>query len=432
MTNGEIDRLGFRIGSSSEVKGNDLEQLQAYRQTFQQPLSRVFSFVLSSARKIDKQCIVTYRIKRIDTIIEKLRRFKENNNGKMTLSRMWDIAGCRCIISVPGVEKLYQLKDVIINEYGNSCKINDRIQKPQASGYRSLHIYVKDQETKKPIEIQIRNKAQHNWATLVEIVDLLYGSQNKEQGNKDPLGRFLYLFSKAESLSDTEFSEMLKMERRMKVFEKMSRVLTGNYLNIRQQWMQQQQLGSYYVITANKKQSEILSYPTFEKAEAAYYEKYLTNSDCNIVLTHIQNPEFEQISMAYSNYILAMHAFFDDYRSLLANRIVDNLRSGHYRLFIKLFRIYNYDVRSHFENMSLEVKRIDSCSRNPRISKNQINKWIKEINNRISLWRSETIAFGNKLGFVSSGSKFKKWLVGTRIKQLARAITEGQSVLRRK
>lgn len=430
MTNGEIDKLGTRIGNSSEVTNEDLDRLQEYRQTFQQPLSRVFSFVLSAARKLDRQCIVTYRIKRIDTIIEKLRRFKKNENGKMTLSRMWDIAGCRCILSAPGDEKIYQLRDIILNEFGDCCKVNDRIARPQASGYRSLHVYVKDKQTQKPIEIQIRNKSHHNWATLVEIVDLLYGSQNKEQGEKGQLGRFLYLFSKAKDLSSKEFSEMLTIERRMKVFEKMSRVLTGNYLNIRQQWMQQQQLGCYYVITANKKESEILSFPTFEKAESAYYEKYLANSDCNIVLTHIQNPEFEQISMAYSNYILAVHAFFDDYRSLLADRIVESLKSGNYHRFIKLFRIYNYDVKSHFENMSLEVDRIQTCSKNPRISRNQINKWIKEIKIRIMRWRDETIAFGSRLHRVSLDSRFKNWLVGTRIKRLAKAVSDGQSVLR--
>ena len=77
MTKGEIDRLGAKIGASSVVESADLEQLQEYRQTFQEPLSKVFSFVLA-ARKIDRQCIVTYRIKRIDTIIGKLRRFKNN------------------------------------------------------------------------------------------------------------------------------------------------------------------------------------------------------------------------------------------------------------------------------------------------------------------------------------------------------------------
>ena len=56
MTKGEIDRLGRKIGTSSEVAQEDLDKLQEYRQTFQEPISNVFNFVLAVARKIDKQC----------------------------------------------------------------------------------------------------------------------------------------------------------------------------------------------------------------------------------------------------------------------------------------------------------------------------------------------------------------------------------------
>lgn len=113
MTKGEIDRLGQKIGASAEVSQEDLDKLQEYRQTFQEPISNVFNFVLGAARKIDKRCIVTYRIKRIDTIVEKLRRFYENPNGKMSLSRMWDIAGCRCIFNTANEDKLYKLLNII-------------------------------------------------------------------------------------------------------------------------------------------------------------------------------------------------------------------------------------------------------------------------------------------------------------------------------
>ena len=425
MTKGVIDRLGLKIANSSELTNNDLAQLQEYRQSFQEPISRVFSYVLKAARKIDKQCIVTYRIKRIDTIIEKLRRFKDDNNGRMNLSRMWDIAGCRCIMNISDNEKLYLLEDAILNEYGRDCKINDYVAKPRESGYRSIHIYVKDSQTQKPVEIQVRNKPQHNWATLVEIVDLLYESKNKEMGNNGPLGRFLYLYSKAKELSEQDFSEMLRTARRKKVFENMSKVLTRNYLNIRRQWLKQKQHGCYFVITANKKQSEIVSYSTFKEAEEAYFQKYLSNSDSNIVLTHLQNPGFDQISMAYSNYVLAMHAFFDDYRALLAERIIECVKTERYRLFYRYFRVYNNDVRSHFRNMSLEAKDINTCKADPNISRNQINSWVKEIQSRLSLWQGETATFLRRLSLVSRGSRFKRWLIRNRIKRLAKAVTEG-------
>lgn len=431
MTKGEIDRLGQKIGASAEVSQEDLNKLQEFRQTFQEPISNVFNFVLGVARKVDKQCIVTYRIKRIDTIVEKLRRFHENPNGKMNLSRMWDIAGCRCILNSTDEDKLYVLLKKMQKEYGRDCKVNDYVAEQKDSGYRSIHIYVKDHQTQKPIEIQIRNKAQHNWATLVEIVDLLFGTKNKEHGAESLLGRFLYLYSKAEDLTKEEFSEMLKIERKVKVFERMSNVLTRNYLNIRRQWLKQKTKGSYFVITANKNGSEIVSFPTFKEAETAYYEKYLANSDSNIVLTHLRMPDFNQISMAYSNYVLAMHAFFDDYRVLVSRKIIMCLKDGFYYKFFKYFKIYTSNVRCHFENLSLEIQSINDCNNDPTISRNQINKWVGEINTRLNLWVRETRVFLREIGRESWRNPLKRWLVKNRMKQLQKAIAEGQKPIKK-
>ena len=430
MTKGEIDRLGERIGSSKNVSTEDLHTLQEYRQTFQTPISHVFSFVLSASRRIDKQSIVTYRIKRIDTIVEKLHRFHDDVNGKMKLSRMWDIAGCRCILNTLDSEKLYKLLGLIEAEYGPDFKINDYVKVRKDSGYRSIHVYVKDKQTGIPIEIQIRNRVQHNWATLVEIVDLLYGTKNKELGVNSKLGRFLSLYSRASELSEDEFTEMLKIERKMKVFEKMSKVLTGNYLNIKKQWLKQKQKGNYFVIAANKRGSEIISFPTFEEAEAEYFNKFLERSDSNIVLTHLQWPDFDQISMAYSNYVLAMHAFLDDYRVLVAKSIIQCEREESYFKFIKYFKIYNSNVRCHFENLALEVEGIGSCSADGTIPRNQINKWAGEIRDRIDLWKRETESFLGVLYRETRNRFFIRRLVLRMINRMAKSAIDGQKVIK--
>lgn len=429
MTKGDIDRLGQRIGASVEVEIVDLNMLQDYRQTFQDPISRVFNFVLTESRQIDKNCIVTYRIKRIDTIVEKLHRFHQNTQGPMQLSRMWDIAGCRCIFNSHDNGKLYKLLDVIRDEFGNDCKVKDYIKTPKSSGYRSIHIYVKDALTNKPVEIQIRNQEQHNWATLVEIVDLLYGTKNKEHGAINRLGRFLYLYSHASDLDEKGFAEMLKTERRMKIFERMSRMLTSNYLSVKRQWLKQNRKGSYFVITANKNGSEILSFPSFKEAESTYYEKYLSNSDSNIVLTHLKMPNFEQINMAYSNYVLAMHAFFDEYRNMVSKRIIHYVRDGAYIKVVRYFNYYNNNVKCHFQNLSLELKGINSCYSDLTITKNQIGKWVKEIKNRLQQWVKETDYFFRILGRETRGDLMMKMLLKSRIKHMIKAVSEGQKSL---
>ena len=291
--------------------------------------------------------------------------------------------------------------------------------------------YGNDHQTQKPIEIQIRNKTQHNWATLVEIVDLLYGTKNKERGAESQLGRFLYLYSKAENLTKDEFSEMIKIERKVKVFERMSNVLTRNYLNIRRQWLKQKTKGSYFVITANRKGSDIVSFPTFKEAETAYYEKYQANNDSNIVLTHLRMPDFNQISMAYSNYVLAMHAFFDDYRVLVSRKIIMCIKGGFYYKFVKYFKIYSSNVRCHFENLSLEIQSINDCNNDLSISRNQVNKWVGEINTRLNLWVRETRVFIGEIGRESWSNPLKRWLVKNRLKQLQKAVKDGQAPINR-
>ena len=226
---------------------------------------------------------------------------------------------------------------------------------------------------------------------------------------------------------------MIKLERKKKVFERMSEVLTRNYLNIRKQWMQQKHKGDYFVITANKKGSEIISFPSFEEAEKAYYEKYLSNSKSNIVLTHIHEPAFDQISMAYSNYVLAMHAFFDDYRILLSKKIVQCLKEKSYLKFIKYFNCYNSNVKCHVENLCMEVNAIESYSNDPTFtSYSQIAKWLKEIKDRLSLWKKETMDFLDVLTVEIKGSVLIEWLVSNRMKKMTKAVLDGQKPLSKK
>lgn len=425
MTKGEIDRLGERIGKSTgSISESDLKMLQEYRATFQRPIAEVFAFANSTARKIDKQCIVTYRIKRIDTIIEKLRRFSDSPEGAMQFSRMWDIAGCRCIMNSPDNTKLYQLLSAIKTKYGQQCKVKDYIENPRESGYRSIHIYVKDENTGKPVEIQIRNKQQHNWATLVEILDLLYGTQNKEYGQTGQLGEFLYLYSRKDKLTDKEFAKLIAIEKGKKIFEKMSSTLTSNYLNTKSQWLKQQFRGSYYVIEANKTASTIESFPSFEEAEQQYYFKYVNKKDSNIVLTHLSHPTFEQISMAYSNYVLSMHDFIDEYRTLISSKIVESVRKKKYWLFRKQFKIYFRNLRCHFKNLRQEATKIENCEQSAGIKKTQLNKWKNDVIHRINTWKVETRDFLKLLATVSYKDSLYRWLIRRRIRKMGKIVSE--------
>lgn len=100
------------------------------------------------------------------------------------------------------------------------------------------------------------------------------------------------------------------------------------------------------------------------------------------------------------------------------------IKDGLYYKFFKYFEIYKSNVRCHFENLSLEIQSINDCNSDPTISRNQINKWVGEINTRLNLWVRETEVFLREISLESWRNPLKRWLVKNRMKQLQKAINE--------
>ncbi len=125
------------------------------------------------------------------------------------LQRLQDIGGCRAIVT--DINKVYELRDNITKKFSNHIlvKENDYIKEIKDSGYRSIHLIYKYQAkihtdfNKHLIEIQIRTKLQHAWATSVEILGTYLNEPLKSsQGNQevlDLLKKISLLFSCTEN-----------------------------------------------------------------------------------------------------------------------------------------------------------------------------------------------------------------------------------------
>ena len=182
-TSNEYKRLGERIRSNPlNISEDDYLALQELRLTYKEPLAIVFKAIERAAYKVDPNCICTYRIKRIESIISKLIRFPH-----MQVNRAEDIAGCRCIMTnTENVYKLFNKLQKIMDRLSLEITgaVHDYIEKPKDSGYRSIHLNVRLKGDKRVVEIQLRALEHHNWATLVEITDLLFCTKLKELGKK--------------------------------------------------------------------------------------------------------------------------------------------------------------------------------------------------------------------------------------------------------
>jgi ppGpp synthetase/RelA/SpoT-type nucleotidyltranferase len=146
--------------------------------TFQVSLRR-------NAKLIDSRIpVVAQRIKRLPAITLKLGLLPN-----LSLTQMQDIGGCRVILSsVPAVNRLVRLyeRSQIKHEL---IRKDDYIKEPRDSGYRGIHLvyrYYSDRSkdyTGLKVEMQVRTRLQHAWATAVETV-----STFKQQALKSGLG----------------------------------------------------------------------------------------------------------------------------------------------------------------------------------------------------------------------------------------------------
>jgi len=166
--------------SSSKKSINEATNiLNSWRAIHSYPL-HIFQMTLKNiSKKYDKNSLTAQRLKRATSIINKLTRKYEGRSPSMQLSQMQDIAGCRAIVkNVETAKRMYEDYYLKGNLKHKRVGKKDYITSPKKDGYRSFHIIYEYKSDKGKteynglrVEIQIRSKLQHLWATAVETVD---------------------------------------------------------------------------------------------------------------------------------------------------------------------------------------------------------------------------------------------------------------------
>lgn len=181
---GEIDRAG-KYMMDWWTNAADLPYVQ-WRDPFRTvsnwrlchalPLNVIQAGLRVRIRRIKQNAIVAQRLKRFPSIMNKLVR-----ESDMKLSQMQDLGGCRAIFSnvesVLAIYHMYYQPELRFSEEG-ALKCYDYINNPKEDGYRGIHVvarYHPRVEEREPwngqrIEIQLRTKLQHAFATAVETV----------------------------------------------------------------------------------------------------------------------------------------------------------------------------------------------------------------------------------------------------------------------
>ena len=205
---GYINRAGdilISSGTSEEEKNKAIEILDNWRAIHSYPMHVFKKRLKEKSKHLDGTSLTAQRLKRVPAILCKLKRRYEGRSPTMQLSQMQDIGGCRAVLSnITLARKLYQ--DYYIKGDLKHKKVNEKdyITHPKKDGYRSIHLvyqYKSDKNKKEYngllVEVQIRSKLQHIWATAIETVDFFTRQAIKSNEGQSEWMDFFRLVSSA-------------------------------------------------------------------------------------------------------------------------------------------------------------------------------------------------------------------------------------------
>jgi hypothetical protein len=287
------------------------------------PINTFQATLRNRLRKIDPAALVAQRLKRTPSIVNKLARIKG-----MNLARMQDIGGLRAVVGTMKqlsiLSEEYSKKNLsheIVSQY-------DYVQHPKNSGYRSIHIvYRYKARTISPydgllLELQLRTRVQHSWATAVETAGtFLEHALKSSEGPSEWLAFFALVSSAFAYLEGTPrvaaYQDLSRIETFEKTLEHAAKLrvrerLQG-YSTAVQEIAPSAKRAAFYLVNLNlnDKTVNITSFARDQliSANARYAEEEKnTDVSCNQVVL-VSAGSIESLRRAYPNYFLDTHEF---------------------------------------------------------------------------------------------------------------------------
>ena len=322
----QVDKAGFTLTNATadfQEYFDALKIINNWRSAHSYPL---LNFRLNLARKLRNICpnaIVAQRIKRLSSIEAKLLR------QSTQLSQMQDIGGCRAIVNnIRQVEALvasYQR-----SRFAHTFKASkDYIASPKPDGYRGVHLIYQYKGLPKQnsaydklrIEIQIRTKVQHAWATAVEAVGIFTNEALKSNiGNKDWLRLFALMSSqmalqeRTTIVTNTLDDEVGRIREIRELEGKLRAIRTLDAYRATIRWAGEQlKTASYFLLeydyNDNTINVQVFAKGRSQEANLAYtrHESAVKDGSKNIVLVSVDS--VNALKRAYPNYFLDTKEF---------------------------------------------------------------------------------------------------------------------------
>lgn len=323
-----VKRAGKSISEGSPEQG-DYDLVDRWRASHGYVINTFQIWIKRKIQKLDLNVEFAQRLKRRNTVFDKLLR--RNANGDLLISdvsAMHDFAGCRLIFE--NLDELRQFRDymhsaVVMKNVRHQLRYDpekyDYIEHPKESGYRGIHDVYRHlprgserEEGKKPwdnllVEIQYRTRAQHAWATAVEISDLVDGEKTKFEMDPSKRGRFFAIASEIIARNHEHIEkaflnsstvelqkELQELENELGILQRLSALKT---------FADEDKLQQHNVLNITRAENgdltlEVLPFSQAADAIAKATELESSGSSLNAVYVRADNPA--QLRSAYRNY----------------------------------------------------------------------------------------------------------------------------------
>lgn len=323
----EIDRAGLALVSGlQEERDKAIPIVNAWRASHSFPLNTFQVNLRVRARALDPKAIVAQRLKRLKSIEAKLSR-----EPHMKLSQMQDLGGCRAVVgrvaSVSNLAAQYEADGYRIR--------NNYIDRPKPDGYRGIHVVGRYHTESKPhsvwnghrVEIQLRTRLQHAWATAVETVTTFTGQGLKFGTGEEAWRRFFALMGAALAAREgTAIVEGTPTDAKERVDElrdlaKQLRVVAS--LNTWRKTLRTlprrntSRATSYLLILdLDKRAISVRGYKTARSASTDYalYEKAVSRQSKRLDVVQVSATSVDELRRLYPNYYSDTQAFILAFR----------------------------------------------------------------------------------------------------------------------
>lgn len=303
----------------------------SWRDSHALPMRCLRASVIHYLRACGIQGLTAARLKRMQAIRRKLRRIELN------LNQLQDLGGCRAILST--IDDVHALVGTLRGKIRHELWAeDDYIAQPKADGYRSHHLRFKFVGRNhqhvydgRRIELQVRTRLQHSWATAVEAVGLFRGEELKNhQGSFEWLRLFLLMageFAETEacalppgcpqkSIRRQEIKELEKALGAVNVLESVSHGVRGTDLPLISGYRPKYYLIRYdhatRTVHVEPQDRPLNAAASYDQAEDADNKSGVPTQ--NVVLVEVD--KIENLKAAYPNYFGDVEMFKSTLRNI--------------------------------------------------------------------------------------------------------------------